>query len=99
MGSVEVKYALIAATGFAMSLIGFVTVWVKIGLGKGKQEAALKTLEEKTAKNEKDIADIRSETKGIQIEIARHLGAVEAKLDYIKEIVAALKGGRRAAEK
>jgi hypothetical protein len=99
MGSGEIKYVLASAICIAMSLIGFVTIWIKHGQDKGKQEAAVKTLEEKTSKNEKDIAELKSETKNIQIAIAGRMGAMDAKLDFIKDAVAALRGGRRAAEK
>ncbi|MCL2808643.1 MAG: hypothetical protein FWD24_01115 [Treponema sp.] len=99
MGNNEIIFFLIPVLGFIMSLIGFVTVWIKVGQDKGRQEAVVKSLEQKTEKNEKDIAEIKGETKGIQIDIAHRIGAIEAKLDFIKDAVAALKGGRRAAEK
>jgi len=89
------------AAGFiaiAMSLIGFVTVWIKIGHDKGRQETIIKSLEQKTEKNEKEIGELKSETKTIQIEIARHIGSIEAKLGFIKDAITAIKGGRRAAE-
>jgi len=99
MGGVEIKYVLISILGVATSLIGFITVWIKVGQDKGRQEAVVKNLEQKTVKNETDIAELKNETKGVQIEIARHIGVVETKLDFIKETVTALKGGRRATEK
>jgi len=99
LGISEIKYVLISLLGIAMSLIGFVTVWVKFGHNKGKQEEQIHRIEDKAKKNEQDIIELKSETKSIQIDIARHMGAVEAKLDFIKETVTALKGGKRAAEK
>ena len=98
MGISEVKYIIISLLGIAMSLIGFVTVWVKFGHNRGKQEEQINRIEKKVDKNEQDISELKGETKNIQINIARHLGAVEAKIDFIKETVTSLKGGRRAAE-
>jgi len=99
LGISEIKYVLISLLGIAMNLIGFVTVWVKFGHSKGKQEEQIYRIEKKAEKNEQDINELKGETKNIQIDIARHMGTVEAKLDFIKETVTALEGGRRAAEK
>jgi len=84
-----------------MSLIGFVTVWVKIGQDRGKQEGIIKMLEQKVEKNERCISELKSKTHGIEIRIAEFLGEIRAKLDSISETVSELKpkGGRRAAEK
>jgi len=83
----------------SMTVIGFITVWIKIGIDRGRQGEVLNRIERKSDKNEQDIAELKGETKNIQINIARHLGAVEAKIDFIRDTVTSLKGGRRAAEK
>ena len=83
----------------AMAVIGFISVWVKMGIEKGENKKRLETLEKKAEKHEDSIAELKKETHGIQIEIARDIGKIEVKLDHIKEAVDALKGGRRAKEK
>jgi uncharacterized protein YoxC len=93
------RFDAMGALAIAMSIIGFVTVWVKLGSKMGGQEKTIEVLEKKVEEGGKEIAKLKSETHGIQIDIARRMGAIETKLDFIRETVAALKGGRRAAEK
>jgi len=85
----------------AMSLIGFVTVWIKIGHDKGRQEEVISTLKQKTEENEMRISEIKSKTHGLELRIAEFMGEIRVKFDYIKESVVELKskGGRRAATK
>jgi hypothetical protein len=56
-------------------------------------------LKERMGKVEEEVASLKNETNGIQITIAGFLGEIKAKLDFLQETVATLKGGRRAAEK
>jgi len=83
----------------ATSVIGFLTIWVKMGIEKGRGEKSMEIFAQRIEKNETAIGDLKNATHNIQLEIARSIGKIEAKLDYIKESVTALKGGRRAAEK
>jgi len=85
----------------ATSLVGFVTVWVKIGIDKGRQEEAVKTVRQKTEKNEERITGLENKTHGIELYAAKMMGEIKVKLDYIKKTVNELKprGERRAAEK
>jgi len=90
---------IIGLIAMATSVIGFITVWIKIGHDKGRKEEIINRLEGKTEKHERDIQEIKNETKSIQIDIARNIGVIEAKLDFIKEAVNSLKGGGRNAAK
>ena len=85
----------------ATSLIGFVTVWIKVGHDKGRKEEVIKAHEERIRKNEKDIEDIERKTHGIEIRIAEFMGEIRVKLDTIKETVSELKpkGVKCAAKK
>jgi hypothetical protein len=95
-------------TGF-MAIIGFISVWVKMGVEKGELKKAMEQQEKKTDNHEKQIAEIKNTSHGFQLEIAKSMGKIEAKLNSIEKIevkldsisgqVAALKGGRRATEK
>jgi uncharacterized protein YoxC len=85
----------------ATAVIGFVAVWIRVGNRLGKNESTLEALNERMGKAEKDIAGLKNDTHEIKIEIARFMGVIEGKFDYIKEIITDLKGqgGHRAAEK
>jgi predicted nucleic acid-binding Zn-ribbon protein len=83
----------------ATAVIGFVAVWIRAGNRLGKNENTLETLKEQMGKAEGRIAALEAETVSIQVSIAGTLGEIKAKLDSLRETVATLKGGRRAAEK
>jgi len=87
----EIKYILTAVIGLAMSLIGFVTVWIKIGHNNGRTEEVINSLKLKTEENEKSIAEIEAKTHGLELRIAEFMGEIRVKFDYIKETVSDLK--------
>ena len=93
------KFDLMWVLTFAVTLIGFVTVWFKVGRSQGKQEQTLETHADRIKKNESDIIELQRGHADLRVSIAAFMGKIEAKLDYIKESVTALKGGRRAEEK
>jgi len=99
MDSGKMTLDVIALVAGSMSVIGFLSVWIKMGVEKGEQKKAMELLEQKTGKHEKEIADLKNKTHSIQLDIARSMGRIEVKIDHLKETVDAIKGGRRAAEK
>jgi len=86
---------------FAVTLIGFITVWFKIGSSQGRQEKTLETLKERIEKNESDIIELKREHADMRVSFAAFMGKIEAKLDGIREAIAELKskGGERAEKK
>jgi len=90
--------SIIAAVAGATAIVGFVSIWIKMGVERGESKKSIETIERRVGKNEEAISELRNTTHGIQIEIARSVGKIEAKLDFITETVASLKGGRRAKE-
>jgi len=96
-----VKFDLMWALTLAMTLIGFVTVWFKIGNSQGRQEKTIETLNERLTKNEQDIIELKREHADMRVNFAAFMGKIEAKLDGIREAIAELKGkgGRRATAK
>jgi len=103
MGEIEMtrNIDLMGLIAMIMSLVGFVTVWVKIGIDKGRQEEMIYALKQKTEKNEAAISETKTKTHGIELRIAEFMGEIRAKFDFIKETVSTLKpkGGRCAAQK
>jgi len=97
MGSNEVA-GLIA---IAMSLIGFVTVWIKVGHDKGRTEELISTLKEELKESKSNIAEIKTKTHSLELRFTEFMGEIRAKFDFIKEAVSDLKpkGGNRAAKK
>jgi len=100
---------IIAVIGAAMAVIGFLSVWVKMGVEKGEHQKTMELLEQKTNKHDVDITELKNTTHSIQLEMAKTMGKIEAKLDQIGKIeakldsigesVAALRGGHHAAQK
>ena len=95
------KFDLIWVLTFAMTLIGFVSVWFKIGSSQGKQEKTLETLTDRVKKNEDDIAELKRDHADMRVSFAAFMGKIEAKLDGIREAIAELKskGGGHAEKK
>jgi predicted nucleic acid-binding Zn-ribbon protein len=84
---------------FAVTLIGFITVWFRIGNSQGRQEKTLETLTDRVKKNEDDIIELKREHADMRVSFAAFMGKIEAKLDSIREAIAELKGkGERRAE-
>ncbi|MCL2186531.1 MAG: hypothetical protein FWB86_11895 [Treponema sp.] len=88
-------------TAIAMSVIGFITVWIKFGHERGRNEEMIKALERKTEENKTNIAKMEANVHGLELRIAEFMGELRVKFDFIKETVAKLevKGGSRAAKK
>jgi len=87
---------IVAVIGAAMAVIGFLSVWIKMGAEKGENKKTLEQLEQKANKHDVEIGELKNTTHGTQLEIARTVGRIEAKLDSIN---AALKEERHAAQK
>ena len=100
-GGGKMKFDFMWALTLAMTVIGFVAVWFKVGRGQGRQEKTIETLGERIAKNEGDITELKREHADMRVSFAAFMGKIEAKLDGIREAIAELrgKGGRRAEEK
>ncbi|MCL2252557.1 MAG: hypothetical protein FWC12_11690 [Treponema sp.] len=60
----------------AMSVIGFITLWIKFGHDKGRQDEAFDTLKKKTEENKASVTDIKDKIHGQEIRIAEHLEAI-----------------------
>jgi len=89
----------ITAVTAAATVIGFLSIWVKMGTEKGKNEKSMETFGQRIEKHEAALTELKNTTHSIQLDIAKNIGKIEAKLEYIKESIAAQKGGRRAEEK
>ena len=102
MGDNEVMRAGFAGViAIAMSLVGFITVWVRLGQDKGRQETMIAALKQKTEENAQSITELKNKTHGIELRIAEFMGEIRVKLDNIKETVSELKPkeGRHATKK
>jgi len=86
------------AVSAAITVIGFVAIWIKVGHSQGQMEEVIKNIRKQTEKNEVDITELRNGIHKTQLDVTRFL-VIETKLDYIKETVASLNRGSRAQEK
>ena len=89
---------IIGVVSGAITIIGFITIWIKVGHSQGQLEEVVKNLIKQTEKNEVDITELRNSMHKTQIDVARFL-VIETKLDNIKETIASLNSGRRYAQK
>lgn len=78
---------LIVGIGSLMTIVGFVTVFVKIGIDKGETDHRLKTLETKTDKLEINADLLEKEIHGIQKETSGFMGRVHADISNIKSML------------
>ena len=85
----------------AMSLIGFIAVWIRLGQNKGRQEEIIESLKVTTEEHKRRITEIENKTHGLELRIAEFMGEIRVKIDNIKETLSELKpkGGTRAAKK
>jgi len=89
---------IMGAVSAAITIIGFVAIWIKVGHSQGQMEEVIKNLRKQTEKNEVDITELRNGMHKTQLDVARFL-VIETKLDFIKETVSSLNRGNRAQEK
>lgn len=91
---------IVAAAAGATAVIGFISIWIKTGIEKGENKKTLETLDKRVSKNEDGLVELRSATHNIQLEIAKSIVKIEAKLDFIKETITKLESnGGHCAEK
>ena len=85
----------------AMSVIGFISVWIKLGTEKGRQGEVIDALQKRSEENKQRIKDLENKTHGLELHISEFMGEMRAKIDFIKEAVSEIKsrGGSRATKK
>jgi len=79
---------IIGVVSAAVTVIGFIAIWIKVGRNQGQLEEMMKNIVKQTEKHEADIAELRNGMHKIQLDVV--------KLDYIKDAVASLSRRRRA---
>lgn len=82
---------LIAIIAGAMTIIGFLAVFIKIGMDKGDTSRRIGTLEGKIDDHIKDYESTNKEFQLLQRENASFMGRIEANLEFIKESINELK--------
>lgn len=76
--------------GFAVSCVGFVTVFVRIGSLKGKFTEKIQNIEVRMDETEKDVDLLSREVRGMDKEITGVLSEIKATNHYIKETLTRL---------
>ena len=80
--------ALIAGIGGLSTLIGFVTVFVKIGAFKGEIDHRLKALEKKGPDMDKDLQSAIAKINDLQTSSAALATEVRVEMKNVREILA-----------
>jgi len=79
----------------AMSLLGFVGLWVKIGMTKGRQDEQFKTMDREQIRHDAEIKALQKAQGEISVQLARFIGRLEADIKYIRESLDEVKRDRR----
>lgn len=90
---------LIAIIAGAMTIIGFLAVFIKIGIDKGDTSRRIETLEDKIDDHIKDYESTNKEFQLLQRDTASFMGRIEANLDFIKQAISDLKNKNDKGEK
>lgn len=90
---------LIAIIAGAMTIIGFLAVFIKIGIDKGDTSRRIETLEDKVDDHIKDYESTSKEFQLLQRDTASFMGRIEANLDFIKQAISELKNKNEKGEK
>lgn len=90
---------LIAIIAGAMTIIGFLAVFIKIGIDKGDTSRRIETLEDKVDNHIKDYESTSKEFQLLQRDTASFMGRIEANLDFIKQAISELKNKNDKGEK
>lgn len=90
---------LIAIIAGAMTIIGFLAVFIKIGIDKGDTSRRIETLEDKVDDHIKDYESTSKEFQLLQRDTASFMGRIEANLDFIKQAISELKNKNDKGEK
>lgn len=90
---------LIAIIAGAMTIIGFLAVFIKIGIDKGDTSRRIGTLEGKIDDHIKDYESTNKEFQLLQRDTASFMGRIEANLDFIKQAISELKNKNDKGEK
>lgn len=90
---------LITIIAGAMTIIGFLAVFIKIGIDKGDTSRRIETLEDKVDDHIKDYESTSKEFQLLQRDTASFMGRIEANLDFIKQAISELKNKNDKGEK
>ena len=83
----------------AMAIAGFVGLWVKIGVTKGRQDELFKAIERAQDRHDVEIKNLQKEQSEISVQLARFMGRLEADIKYIRESLEEVKRDRYAEKK
>lgn len=90
---------IIAVVSGCVTLIGFVSIFIKIGIDKGDTSRRIETLEDKVDDHIKDYESTSKEFQLLQRDTASFMGRIEANLDFIKQAISDLKNKNDKGEK
>jgi len=71
--------------GIATSIVGFVTLLVRSGVTKGRQDSQISTIERECLRHSTEIKALQDAQGKISVEFAKFMGRLEADIKYIRE--------------
>jgi peptidoglycan hydrolase CwlO-like protein len=75
----------------AMTLIGFITVWIRIGINSGRNDQMIKGMEQQIQKNENSIDMLEKQIISIDRNMVGFMSEIKVELRNIKETLNELK--------
>lgn len=67
----------------ALALIGFVTVWVRVGIHKGQSDNRLTVVEQRNVELEKKVESLRSDLRNFEVEVVRGISKLQTTVEFV----------------
>jgi hypothetical protein len=81
------------------TLIGFVSIFIKLGREKGAQEVTIKDIRKDVESNALNIKSLENKTNTMQVENARLVSTLSSDLGWIKSSLADIKAEIKKGER
>lgn len=82
---------IIAIVSGCVTIIGFVSIFIKIGIDKGDTSRRITHIEEKIESHLREFELTNKEVHGLQREWAGFMARIEANIDFIKQSISDLR--------
>lgn len=73
-----------------MAIMGFVTVFIGLGVFKGEITHRMKNVEEKVDKHEELIEEMRDDHQSLKVQVTSMTAEIKVRLDYIQNQLASI---------
>lgn len=75
----------------AVTLAGFITIWVRVGVHKGQSDNRIKVLEEKVSEHAQKLASMQSVAHAFEVKVSEVMTELKTKIGFILSGIEELK--------